>query len=181
MRTEIAESLERRTGDGVESWNAKIAQRKPATEKELRAWLTEQGVTGYPQMLLAMETFGYPDYLLAGADELVDGQYADRTQLRPILDAILAAAPSLGEVEVQARKGYVTLLSPKRTFASVEPTTKARVDLGLRLREPRAEGKVQAARNLGQSAMNARIGLTSADDVDDEVITWLQRAYNENS
>jgi hypothetical protein len=181
MRSQIADSLELRTGEGVEAWKVKIAQRKPSTEKELRAWLTEQGVTGYPQMLLAMETFGYPDYLLAGADELIDGQYADRPQLRPILDAILAAAPGLGEVEVQARKTYVTLLSPKRTFASVEPTTKSRVDLGLRLPQPKAHGRLELARSLGQSAMNARIGLSSADDVDDEVMTWLQRAYDANN
>ena len=95
MRTQIEEILERRTGEGVEAWNAKIAGRKPTSEGELRAWLTEQGVIGYPQMLLAMETFGYPDYLLAGADELIDGQYADRPHLRPVLDALLVAAPSL--------------------------------------------------------------------------------------
>jgi hypothetical protein len=30
--------------------------------------------------------------LLASTDELIDGQYADRPQLRPILDAVLVAA-----------------------------------------------------------------------------------------
>jgi hypothetical protein len=181
MRTQIADNLEWRTGEGVEAWNAKIAQRNPSTEKELRAWLNEQGVTGYPAMLLAMETFGYPDYLLAGADELIEGQYADRPALRPILDAIPAATAALGEVEIQARKTYVTLITPKRTFASVEPTTKTRVDLGLRLSDPKAEGRLEPVRSLGQSAMTARIGLSSADDVDDDVISWLQRAYDANS
>ena len=31
-----------------------------------------QGVTGYPAMLLVMERFGYPDYLQATADELIE-------------------------------------------------------------------------------------------------------------
>jgi len=30
--------------------------------------------------------FGYPDFSLASADRLVDDQYADRRQLRPIFD-----------------------------------------------------------------------------------------------
>jgi hypothetical protein len=180
MRTQIAEILERRTGEGVQPWKAKITQRKPATEAELRAWLSEQDVTGYPQMLLVMETFGYPDYLLAGADELIDGQYADRPELRPILDSILVAAPSLGEVDVQARKTYVTLLTPKRTFASIEPTTKSRVDLGLRLPDQKPEGRLELARSMGQGAVNVRIGLGSADEVDDEVIGWLRTAYAAN-
>jgi Domain of unknown function (DUF5655) len=180
MRTQIEEILERRTGEGVAAWNAKIAGRKPTSEGELRSWLTEQGVIGYPQMLLAMETFGYPDYLLAGADELIDGQYADRPHLRPVLDALLVAAPSLGEVEVQARKTYVTLLTPRRTFASIEPTSRSRVDLGLRLANQQPEGRLEEARSMGQSAVTMRIGLSAADEVDDEVIEWLRRAYAAN-
>jgi hypothetical protein len=29
-----------------------------------------------------MERFGYPDFFIASANDLVDGQYADRPQLR---------------------------------------------------------------------------------------------------
>jgi hypothetical protein len=181
MRLQITDQLERQTGEGVEAWNAKIQRRAPKSTTELNAWLAEQGVTGYPQMLLRYETFGYPDYLLAGADDLIDGQYADRPQLRPILDALLAVAPSVGEVEVQARKTYVTLLTPKRTFASIEPTTKSWVDLGLRLPAAQAGGRLQPATSMGQSAVTTRIALSSADEVDDEVTSWLQRAYDANA
>jgi len=86
-------------------------------------------VTGYAQSLLVMERFGYPDFLVASADELIDGQYKDRPQLRPILDAILAATAGLGEVVIQARKTFVSLVTPRRTFARVQATTRNRVDL----------------------------------------------------
>ena len=177
----IAGLLERRTGEGVDAWSSKIGEHHPADEASLRSWLTEQGVTGYPQMLLVMETFGYPDYLVAGADELVDGQYADRPALRPILDALLGLAPGLGEVSIQTRKGFVTLVSPRRTFASIEPTTKTRVDLGLRLDGQAAVGRLEVARSMGNSSVTHRIGLTSPDAIDDEVVSWLQRAYDANS
>jgi hypothetical protein len=39
-----------------------------------------------------MEQFGYPDFLLSSANELIDAQYADRPHLRPILEAIIEAA-----------------------------------------------------------------------------------------
>jgi hypothetical protein len=84
MRTSIAQRLVRQTGHDVAWWNERIAaQGGIVDEPALRRWLTENGVTGYRQMLLVMETFGYPDYLLASADELVEGQYRDRPQLRP--------------------------------------------------------------------------------------------------
>ncbi len=180
MRAQIADNLVRRTGEGVEAWNARIAEHHPKDEPELRAWLAEQGVTGYPAMLLAMETFGYPDYLLAGADELIDGQYADRPHLRPILDALLAVAPGLGEVDVQARKTYVTLLTPRRTFASIEPSTKSAVNVGLRLPNTPPSGRLEVAKGMGQSGVTMRIRLTSPDDVDDEVVGWLRQAYDAN-
>jgi hypothetical protein len=67
---------------------------------------------------------GYPDFLTAESGELIDGQYADRPQLRPILDAVLAMLPALGPVTVQARKTIVSLVTPRRTFAVVQATTR---------------------------------------------------------
>jgi hypothetical protein len=132
-------------------------------------------------MLLVMERFGYPDYLEATADDLVEGQYADRQDLRPILDAVLALLPSIGEIEIQARKTYVALLSPKRTFAAVQPTTMRRVDLGLRLPiDQQTEGRLELAPNFGQSSVTHKIGLTSPADVDADVESWLHKAYAAN-
>ena len=50
---------------------------------------------------------GAPTPVTTDADELIDGQYADRTQLRPVLDAVLTVLPTLGPVTVRARKTIV--------------------------------------------------------------------------
>jgi hypothetical protein len=170
--------LKARTGDGVETWNRRIKKEGPADAKSLRAWLKKQGVTGYAQTLLVMERFGYPDFLSASAEELIDGQYADRPQLRPIFDAIINAATALGEVIIQARKGYVSLVSPRRTFARVQPTTKKRVDLGLRLEGQKPGGRLLPSKI--HETMKLRIGLTAVDEVDAEVLALLERAYEDN-
>jgi hypothetical protein len=132
-------------------------------------------------MLLVMERFGYPDYLRASADELIEGQYADRPATRPILDAVLALLPTVGQVEVQARKTYVAFLTPKRTFAALVPATRTRSDLGLRLpADQQASGRLEQAKNFAQSAVTHKIGLASADDIGDEVVGWIKRSYNSN-
>src|SRR5262249_33368113 len=100
-------------------------------------------------------------------------------QLRPILDAVLAVLPTLGPVTVQARKTIVSLVSPRRTFAVVQATTRTRVDLGLRLENTAPGGRLQAARNMGGATV--RIGLTGPGDVADEVRDWMRRAYEENT
>lgn len=180
MYAEIARRLERTSGADVATWKSRIEANGSADEASLRAWLTEQGVTGYGQQLLVMERFGYPAWALAQPDALVEAQYADRPALRPILDALLLAAGAIGPVTIQARKGYVALLTQRRTFASIEPTTRSRVDLGLRLPDVAPAGRALAATSLGQSAMTHRIPLASADDIDDEVGSWLRRAYDAN-
>ena len=182
MREQEIRWLIERTGEGLDAWNAKVRAQDPADETALRGWLSTQGVTGYPAMLLVMERFGYPDYLQSSADELIDGQYRDRPALRPILDAIVALLPEVGEVELQARKTYMAFLTSKRTFGALAPTTRTRSDLGLRLpADQQASGRLEMAKNFAQSSVTHKIGLTSADDVDYEVVGWIKRSYAANS
>lgn len=176
----MADLLERRTGEGVEAWNTKIKKKSFADEASLRGWLKSEGITGYAQSLLVMETFGYPEFLTASADELVEGQYADRPHLRPVLDTILSRLSEVGETTVQTRKGYVSLVTPRRTYAVIQPTTRKRVDLGLRLDDP-PEGRMIPAKGIGNGDVGLRIALRSPDEVDDEVIDLMTRAYRANS
>lgn len=170
--------LKERTGADLDAWKKRMEQEQFNDEQQLRTWLMAQGVTGYAQSLLVMERFGYPEFMLASADELIQGQYADRPQLRPILDAILKAVLSLGPATVQARKTYVSLLSPRRTFARVQPTTKQRVDLGLRLEGFQPSGRLQPSKI--HETMPLQISLLTPEDVDAEVLNWLQRTYDHN-
>src|SRR4030095_6680311 len=162
MRAMSARLLEKRTGKGVDAWNRRIKTGRFKDEQSLRAWLTEQDVTGYAQSLLVMERFGYPDFLLASADELIEAQYADRPHLRPIYEAIVAAARNLGEIVVQARKGYVSLVTPRRTFARVQATTKNRVDLGLRIDGENPGGRLQPS---SHETMKLQISFTTLREV----------------
>ncbi len=171
--------LVERTGEDLQTWNRRIKNEGFEDVKPLRDWLTKQGVTGYAQSLLVMERFGYPDFLLASAEVLIEGQYADRLGLRPICDALIDAALGLGEVTIQARKTYVSLVSPRRTFARIQPTTKDRIDLGLRLGGQKPGGRLQPSKI--HETMRLQISLTTLADVDSEVLDWLQRAYDENS
>src|SRR5262249_48239128 len=183
MREWCARLLQARTGQDVAAWNARLATVAPqdrAGEPALRQWLSAEGVTGYAQALLVWETFGYPGFLVADAEELVDKQYADRPQLRPVFNTVLRTLPALpGPVTVQARGTLVSLVSPRRTFAVLKPTTKSRVDRGLRPDSQQLQGGLREAKTLGQATV--RSPLTTPGDVDDEVRHWLARAYDENT
>jgi hypothetical protein len=114
-------------------------------------------------------------------DALIEGQYADRPQLRPILDAVLAVLPGLGPVTVRPRKTLVTLFTPRRAFAAVRAATRDRVDLGLRLDGVVPGGRLRAAGNVGGGGVTVRVPLARPADVDDEVRELIRQAYAENS
>lgn len=173
-----ARLLRQRTGQSVEQWNHRIAAEGFDDPAHLRAWLERQGVTGYARAHLVRERFGHPDFLTASADALIDGQYADRPDLRPICDQVIAAAEMLGDLTVQARKTYVSLLTPRRTFARLQPATRARLDVALRLEGRKPEGRLKPSRI--HETMPVQIGLASPADVDDAFLDWLRQAWEEN-
>lgn len=178
MKAMSARLLQERTGVDVATWNQRIQAQQLKDEKALRTWLNEQGVAGYAQNLLVMERFGYPDFMQASAEDLIQGQYADRPQLRPIFESILGAVAGFGDVTIQARKTYVSLMTARRTFARVQPTTKQRVDLALRLEKQKPAGRLQPSKIHESTPL--QVSLTTADEVDAEVLDWLQKAYEQN-
>lgn len=178
MQEMSARLLVERTGESLDTWNQRIKQEGFNDEQSLRHWLSQQGVTGYAQSLLVMERFGYPEFFLASADELIDGQYADRQDLRPIFDRIIEAAAGLGEVVIQARKTYVSLVTPRRTFARIQPA-RERVQLALRLEGEAPGGRLEPSKI--HESMRLQFSLAAPDEVDTEVLDWLQRAYDRNS
>ena len=182
MLTWIEQRLVAATGDDVATWSARVRETGLTTEAEVRAWLAERGITGYGQMVLVMERFGYPDFL---------DRHRRRAGRRPVRGEAGAAAGVRGrrhggarrgaDVDVQARKGYVSLVTPRRTFAVVQASTRDRVDLGLRLPGREPAGRLLPARSIGNGDCSVRFGLTSVADVDDEVVDVLAEAYAANT
>lgn len=171
-------ALEKQTGDSLETWNRRVRRERFRDQAGLRSWLAEQGIGGYSQSLLVMEHFGYPDFVASTAVELIDAQYRDREPLRPIFDAILEAAEEAGEVIVQARKTYVSLLTPRRTFARVQAATRTRVDLGLRLGQQKPGGRLRPSRL--HETMQLQLSFAAPEEVDAEARKWLRQAHAEN-
>jgi len=157
-----------------------VAQLAIAREYGFASWPELRGEVLRRQGARGGAGAGIAAPLVDDAEGLIDKQYADRSRLRPVFDTVIRSLGALpGPVTVQARGTLVSLVSPRRTFAVLKPTTKSRIDLGLRLDSTRPAGRLREAKNLGQATV--RIPLTTSGDVDDEVRHWLARAYDENT
>ena len=172
--------LLRRTGHDVAWWAGLARQEAIPDGNALAAWMRDQhGVTGYAVSAVSWELFGYPEFMLLPADELLDGQYADREHLRPIAESILAWADRTEDVTVQLRKGYVSLHSPRRKFAQVTPATRSAVDLTLRWEGP-APDRLEPAPARRGDPFTRRVRLREATEVDEDLLALLSAALHQN-
>lgn len=85
--------LQRKTGHDVRFWAERARAAGMRNDAQLRDWMREvHGVTGYAQYAVSWELFGYPEFMLRDADELIDARYAGYPGLRPIVDALRVRA-----------------------------------------------------------------------------------------
>jgi hypothetical protein len=173
--------LLRKSGHDTAWWAEQGRAAGLADDAELRAWMRDQhGITGYAQYAVSWEMFGYPDFMLRDADELFEAQYADHPELRPIADALLAWAAETEGVEIQLRKGYVSLHSSRRKFAQITRATNSCVDVALRIDAP-AQGRLEAVKVRAGDFFARRVRLRSAAEIDDDVLTFMAQALHQNS
>ena len=182
MMSAVTDSMAERTGRTLEQWVELVAGSgvDPLDQNAVRRWLREvHGVKQNSQWAIADAAARAAGWVRPTVDEYVDAQYTGtKAALRPIFDAVHAAALALGDdVVVEGRGTYVPFVR-KRQFAAVAAATATRVDLGLRLPDPPASPRLQAATAPGSATH--RVQLAAVSDVDDEVRGLLRAAYEQN-
>jgi len=182
LQTMIA-NLPEKTGKSLAEWKAHLTSEGLSVNREIMAHLKgDHGVShGYAN--LVSQLFRRGDEVTATApgsgEALVAAQYAGpKADLQPIHDAIMKAVEGFGsDVELAPKKAYVSLRRSKQ-FGLVQPSTRTRVDVGLKFSDRAPEGRLEAAGSWN-SMVTHRVRLGSVDEVDDELVEWLRAAYEE--
>ncbi|MCB1054178.1 MAG: DUF4287 domain-containing protein, partial [Acidobacteria bacterium] len=63
-------------------------------------------------------------------------------------------------------------------FALVQPSTKTRLDVGLRLDAVEPSGRLEASGSFN-TMVSHRVRVESADEVDEQLVGWLRAAYDD--
>jgi hypothetical protein len=178
-------ALKQKTGRTMEEWVKLVQKSGPATEKERRAWLkAEHGLGMNYASWIAEHSVGKgddgnPETYLRQAEEFVDNMFSGaKKSLRPIFDALLKLARSMGaDVKVCPCQTMVPLYR-KHVFAQIKPTTRTRIDLGLALKDTKVPKRlIDTGGFAKKDRITHRIEITSMKDIDSEVKKWLTIAY----
>ena len=182
MMNSVSDSMKERTGKTLEEWVevVKVSGIDPLDQKSVRAWLkSEHGILQNSQWAIADAAARAAGWVRPSVEGYIDAQYqGEKAVLRPIFDALREIIEGLGEdVAVEGRGGYTPFVR-KRQFIAVQASSKTRVDLGLRFKEAPESALLSTSSLPGQSTH--KVGLSSVEDITDELVGLIRLAYEQN-
>ncbi len=174
----MEQNLKEKTGRTLDEWKALLAKQPFTKHGEYMNFLKkDQGLThGFANFITLK--FREADAGSANSEDLVANQYQGKETLKPIYDLLHAEIIKLGnDVEVAPKKAAVSM-RVKRQFALIQPSTKTRVDLGLKFTDKAHAGRLETSGPFG-SMCTHRVQLTDVAQVDAELLGWIKEAYEE--
>lgn len=179
MTNTMIANLKDRTGKTLEQWIAIAKKSGAAKHGEMVKMLkADHGMTHGYANLVAHKALKSDAGSVGETTDLVASQYAgDKAGLKPIYDALIEAARSCGTIEIAPKKAYVSLRRSKQ-FAIIQPSTKTRVDLGLKLKSEPEKGRLEKSGKFN-AMVSHRVRLEKSTDVDKSVKAWIKKAWSE--
>ena len=171
----MIDNMPAKTGRSLEEWFVVVDAAGLEKHGQILSHLkSEFGVShGFANLIAARALSRGQD---VSTDDLVAAQYEGRkAPLRPLYERLVAEVRGFGaDVEVAPKKTSVSLRRRKQ-FALIEAPSATRLQLGLNLRAAEASERLRVAGGM----CTHRVDISSADEIDDELIGWLRDAYDE--
>lgn len=169
----MIDNMPEKTGKSLDQWKAILKTKSFTKHSEAVNFLKkEHQVThGFANTIVALskEEDNTPT-------DLVEAQYKGKESLFLIYEQLLSVVKGFGDDVVVTPKKTTVSIIRKKQFALIKPATKTRIDLGLKLKD------VPTTERLGDSGpfgtmCTHRVKLSNSDEIDSELISWLQKAY----
>lgn len=172
----MIENLYKNTGKTLEEWTEIVTRQNFSKHGETIKYLKEtHGLTHGFANLIVHKAKGSDAGSAENQDDLITKQYQGKEHFKSIYDKLIAEIKSYGnDIEVAPKKAYVSLRR-KKQFATLNPATKTRFEIGINLKGQEPKGKLVAEKP--KSMCSHKINITDIKDVDKEVFEWIKTAY----
>jgi len=173
------DNIQTKTGKSPEDFIRLAAEKGFTKHADLLKWLKSEFELGHGHAT-AMTHY----ILQAGApkvtktDKIASHFTTSKAAWRPVYDSLLKTVTAFGtDVKEAPTNSYISWVRDGSKFAIVQITAK-RLDIGLKL-----PGHPPGGRMTESGAWNAmvthRVQITTPEEIDAELITWLRQAYDQ--
>jgi len=190
MAMNVIANMKEKTGSSLNEWLDLAKKKGPVDEKARVAWLKEKhGLgTNYAGWITEV-SYGRgmehidPDIYLATAERYVDEMYAGKkAHLKPVYDALLKLGLGVAADVKACPCQTMVPFYRNHVIAQIKPTTNSRIDMGFALKDTKPTGRlIDTGGFAKKDRITHRIEITSLDDIKDDVIKWLKKAYEMDS
>ena len=170
----MIDNMPEKTGKSLQAWTTILKAKNFAKHGEAVKFLkTVHAVThGFANTIVTLSKNDENS-----DDDLLFNQYKGKENLQPIYRKLILEISKFGDdITNTPKKGSVSLIR-KRQFALIKPATKTRVDLGLKIKDKPVTGRLENSGPFGTMCTH-RVQLTSVDDINGEVLSWIKEAYD---
>ena len=173
----MVENLLKNTGKTLEQWIEIVKKQNFVKHGEIVKFLKEKHefTHGFAN-LVAHKTKETDAGSAENTDDLITKQYVGKEHFKPIYDKLISEIQGFGnDIEIAPKNAYVSLRR-KKQFATLNPATKTRFEIGINLKGQEPKGKLEPEKP--NAMCSHKINLTDLKDIDNEVIEWIKTAYN---
>jgi predicted transport protein len=173
----MIDNLHKNTGKSLEQWIAIVKSQNIVKHGEVIKFLKEKHELTHGFANLVAHKANESDAGSAeNQNELITKQYQGKEHFKPIYDKLISEIQTFGnDIEIAPKNSYVSLRR-KKQFATLNPATKTRFEIGINLKGQEPQGKLEPEKP--NSMCSHKINLTDLKDIDKEVIDWIKTAYN---
>jgi predicted transport protein len=171
----MIDNMPEKTGKSLNEWKKILKTKSFVKHSEAVNFLKkEHQVThGFANTIvtLSKEENTTPNYL-------VENQYTGKENLVPIYESLLNVVKTFGnDITITPKKTSVSIIR-KRQFALIQPATKTRIDLGLKLNDKPTTDRLENSGPFGTMCTH-RVKLSKLSEVDSELKKWLKESYEQ--
>jgi predicted transport protein len=173
----MIENLHKNTGKTLQQWIDIVKEQNFSKHGEIIKFLKEQHefTHGFAN-LVALKANETDAGSAENQDDLIAKQYRGKEHFKPIYDKLISEIQTFGnDIEVAPKNAYVSLRR-KKQFATLNPATKTRFEIGIILKGQEAKGKLEAEKP--NAMCSHKINITDIKEIDKEVLGWIKTAYD---
>lgn len=170
-------NLQKNTGKSLDEWIAIVKTKNIGKHGQIVSFLKEEhAFTHGFANLVAHKTLSSDAGSVENKDELIENQYKGKEHFRPIYENLMSEISTFGsDIEIAPKNAYVSLRR-KKQFAILQPATKTRFEIGVIIKDQQAEGILEII-NSPNAMCSHKINITSENEITEDVINWIKKAY----
>ncbi|MDX5349074.1 MAG: DUF4287 domain-containing protein, partial [Hymenobacteraceae bacterium] len=141
----MIDNLYKNTGKTLEQWTDIVNKESFVKHGEIVKFLKDtHGLTHGFANLIAHKAKATDAGSAENSEDLIIAQYKGKEHFKPIYTKLLSEIQSFGnDIEIAPKNAYVSLRR-KKQFATLQPATKTRFEIGINLKGQEPIGKLEA-------------------------------------